>query len=163
MPDHHHQNMYELRSSAVQEVLRKPPAHLIIWANVVILVIIVIAFILLSVITIPTESNSTYLLKETKQDTGTGSILLETSFPVKEIDKLHLAATVYLYPSRDNMGSHVTAEVVFTIDSVYRSADKVYLLGNVKDPFILSYPSGKIRVSGTPESLRHRLFKKISL
>lgn len=162
MPDHH-QNMYELRSSAVQEVLRKPPTYLIIWANVTILVIIVIAFILLSVITIPADSNGAYLLKETKRDAGVNSILLETSLPVKEIDKLYPEATVYLYPSGDNSNSHVNAGVIFRIDSVYQHTDKVYLRGNVKEPFIIAYPSGKIRVSGAPESLRHRLFKKISL
>lgn len=160
MPDQHHQNIYELRSSAVQEFLRKPPAYLIVWANIVILVIIAVAFILLSVITLPTDSSGIY---QTKGLPGANRILLATSLPAGEMDKLLPAATVSLYPPGDNIDTRTAAGVLFTIDSVYCHTDTIYLLGNVRGPFIQAYPSGKIQVAGAPESLRHRLFKKISL
>src|ERR1700743_1612169 len=53
MPD----NIFEVRSGEVQEVLSRPPAQLIIWGNTVILSVMLIIVQLLSIVKLPVYIN----------------------------------------------------------------------------------------------------------
>ncbi|ASZ12510.1 hypothetical protein KTO58_12015 [Chitinophaga pendula] len=162
MPEQHRQNIYELRSSAVQEVLRKPPAFLIVWANITIIVIIAVGFLLLSVITLPADANAAYQLKEINRNTDSaGTILLSTSLSTNELQTLRLPAKAYLYPG----GEMLNNSGVFTckVDTAYRHMGKVYLRAQTHTPAVFAFPTGRVRVAGPPESLLQRFFKKIHL
>ncbi|WPV65517.1 hypothetical protein [Chitinophaga sp. LS1] len=64
MPQTRKRNTYELRSREVQEVLSKPPSHLILWSNLIIVFVFVIALILFSHIKIPAKKTGNQTLLE---------------------------------------------------------------------------------------------------
>lgn len=149
-------NRYELRSTEVQEVMNKPPSLLISWGNSLIVLIIVLAMIAINKVEMPVkehlparyEKQVSALQPDVRGATGKIIFSLSTSLPASI--KIKQPVKVILdNPGFENMGALHT-----TIDSVWTSAGKTFILLNSGNEKLITNNG---RVLYPPEGMIARL------
>ncbi len=104
------QSKYELRSSGVQEVLKRPPNYFITWGNSIILIVLLVGLWLLSLIQFPNKITLPFQLKISKKDT----FLILYSAPSLKIKKLQQVDLSF-----ESYPSSIFGKVKSQVDTIY--------------------------------------------
>jgi hypothetical protein len=136
MPD----NIFEVRSSEVQDVLSRPPAQLIIWGNTVILLVMLTIVQLLNIVKLPVYINlkSDSIVSDTVINKSRVIILSSDAIPAEWHNGISKTKHLVLY-TKYHLSSKEDA-ISYWIDKVtanpHNKTYELFYQGDLKDPHI---------------------------
>lgn len=161
MPSNNNHNIYELRSSDVQEVMNKPPGRLVTWGNTVIFLTLLSGFWLTTFIQLPVTYNVPVVISMVNKSPESKNLI---ELVAKNINsKIHIPIPTSGTLFFDNLASGKSNSIRVILDSISTGNDiKFFINLKNKDSSALIYNNADIQGRLSIEIGTQTIFRKVT-